>query len=106
MGIPKDELESINKYRAMTSQTIHSDKIRTEFWQTMTGLVLEYDLYTFDPNIKEMERELMKAYDASKAQLRTLIEEIIGEDNGPDYPGGVIAIETNSQKPTPSLSKS
>lgn len=42
---------------------------RTKFWRKMTALVLEYDLYTFDPNIKELERDLMKAFDESQTTV-------------------------------------
>ncbi len=49
------------------------DKARTKFWEKMTELVLEYDLYTFDPNIKQMERELMEAYDTSTALIQAEI---------------------------------
>ena len=40
-----------------------SDEVRTKFYDDMTRLVREYNLYTFDPNIKEMERDLMRSFD-------------------------------------------
>lgn len=55
---------------------------RTAFWEKMTSLVLEYDLYTFDPNIKEMERDLMNAYDeATQALLDTAVQEARIDEN-------------------------
>lgn len=51
------------------------EEARTKFWEKMTGLVLEYDLYTFDPNIKEMERDLMDAYDEATQAIEALITE-------------------------------
>ncbi len=42
---------------------------RTKFYRKMTALILDYDLYSFDPNIKELERDLMKAFDESQTTI-------------------------------------
>lgn len=58
----------------MTDYKLEIEEARTLFWEKMSELVIEYELYNFDPNIKEMERDLMEAYDKSAQALTHLIE--------------------------------
>lgn len=62
----------------MTQPKGSSVAARTLFWERMTELVLEYNLYTFDPNIKQMEREIMEAYDeAAQSLLSAKLSELL-----------------------------
>lgn len=66
------------------------DEMRTLFWEKMTNLVLEYELYTFDPNIKEMERDLMRAFDEALKAINTIrLEDRIDELKHIDDPVNV-----------------
>ena len=58
----------------MTDYKLEIEEARTLFWEKMSELVIEYELYNFDPNIKEMERDLMEVYEKFDQALTHLIE--------------------------------